>query len=171
MIELHGSVHRVCCTRCQALLPRRAIQDRLERLNPRFRALTDAAAPDGDADLAGLDAPGALDGFRVPACDGCGGVLKPDVVFFGESVPRERVERAYEALASSDAVLVVGSSLMVFSGFRFVREAVRRGIPVAAVNLGATRADALLTLKVTASCTEVLAALDPERGAHPVAAG
>ncbi|MBR0346145.1 MAG: NAD-dependent deacetylase, partial [Rudaea sp.] len=113
------------------------------------------AAPDGDADLDGMD----FSGFDVPACSACGGMLKPDVVFFGENVPRERAERAYAHLAASDAMLVVGSSLMVYSGFRFAREAARAGKPIAAVNRGRTRADDLFALKIERDCAEVLAAV------------
>ena len=97
--------------------------------------------------------------FVVPPCPACGGVQKPDVVFFGETVPRDRVAAAYEAARAADAVLVVGSSLMVFSGFRFVDEAARLKKPCAAVNLGFTRADGLLSLKVEADCAEALSLL------------
>jgi NAD-dependent SIR2 family protein deacetylase len=105
-------------------------------------------APDGDADLDGID----FTAFDVPDCPACGGLLKPDVVFFGEGVPRARVDAAYAALDTVDALLVIGSSLMVYSGFRFAREAAARGLPVAALNRGRTRADDLLALKVEADC-------------------
>jgi NAD-dependent SIR2 family protein deacetylase len=110
------------------------------------------ASADGDAHLEweGLDA------FRVPGCPRCGGLLKPSVVFFGESVPRERVDAAFQALAQADALLVVGSSLMVYSGYRFCLWASRAGMPIAALNLGRTRADDLLSLKVEAPCGEAL---------------
>ncbi|PZP38386.1 MAG: NAD-dependent deacetylase, partial [Azospirillum brasilense] len=97
--------------------------------------------------------------FVVPDCPACGGLLKPDVVFFGENVPRERVEEGFQALERADAMLVVGSSLMVYSGFRFVQAAVKAGKPVAVVNLGRTRADGMLALKVERSCEEALAVL------------
>ena len=99
----------------------------------------------------------------MPGCETCGGLLKPDVVFFGERVPAERVERAFAALEQSDALLVVGSSLMVYSGYRFARAAADAGKPLAAVNLGRTRADELLTLKVTERCSEALAFLLVQR--------
>src|SRR5204862_8190464 len=100
--------------------------------------------------------------FDVPACDACGGLLKPDVVFFGERVPPDRVQSAFAALADADAMLVVGSSLMVFSGYRFAQAAAQAGKPIAAVNLGTTRADALPTLKVSERCADALAfLLDP----------
>jgi len=113
------------------------------------------AAPDGDADLDGLD----FSTFLIPACLNCGGILKPDVVFLGESVPRERVAAAMDAIERADAVLVVGSSLMVYSGYRFAQIASKAGKPIAAVNLGRTRADELLALKVNQPCVSALAFL------------
>jgi NAD-dependent SIR2 family protein deacetylase len=118
-------------------------------------------APDGDADLEGAD----FSSFAVPSCRRCGGVLKPDVVFFGENVPRERVDRALSHLDEADAMLIVGSSLMVYSGFRFVERAASLGMPVAAVNLGRTRADGLLTLKAEEPCESALAFLLEARAA------
>ncbi|HWU70804.1 MAG TPA: Sir2 family NAD-dependent protein deacetylase, partial [Pseudoxanthomonas sp.] len=123
--------------------------------NPGWVGLDAGIAPDGDADLEGRD----FASFDVPDCATCGGMLKPDVVFFGENVPRERVVEANLRLSRSDAVLVVGSSLMVWSGFRFVRAAARDGLPVAAINLGRTRADELLSLKLETSGAEALAFL------------
>jgi NAD-dependent SIR2 family protein deacetylase len=111
--------------------------------NPGWHAVA-APAPDGDADL---DA-AAVDAFVAPRCERCGGLLKPDVVFFGENVPVERYEAAREALVAADALLVAGSSLMVYSGFRFVRQAHEAGLPIAIVNRGRTRADDLANLKV-----------------------
>ena len=123
--------------------------------NPAFAALDAAEAPDGDADLEHS----AFETFEVPSCETCGGLLKPDVVFFGEGVPTGRVERAMAALAASDAMLVVGSSLMVYSGYRFVRAMADAGKPIAAINLGRTRADDLLTLKITDRCANALSAV------------
>ena len=123
--------------------------------NPDWLALDARSLADGDADLEGRD----FAAFEVPACPACGGMLKPDVVFFGESVPRDRVAAVREALAQADAVLVAGSSLMVYSGYRFVEEAVAAGKPVAAVNLGRTRADSELRLKVEAEVGDALVAL------------
>ncbi len=154
-LDLHGRLDRVACLGCAARFRRDAFQSRLARDNPEVAALPAPAAPDGDADVDGID----LAGFRVPACPSCGGVLKPDVVFFGETVPRTRVENAFEALREADAMLVVGSSLMVWSGYRFARAAAEAGLPVAAVNLGRTRADDLLTLKVERDCGEALGAV------------
>lgn len=155
VIDLHGRLDRVVCLSCAARWPRAQWQDELARSNPQWADLAAAQAPDGDADLEGCD----FASFRVPPCPACGGIVKPDVVFFGESVPRERVAAAEEALRAADAMLVVGSSLMVFSGYRFAREAARLGKPIVAINLGRTRADALLAEKIEAPCAEVLAAI------------
>jgi NAD-dependent SIR2 family protein deacetylase len=154
VIDLHGRLDRVRCLACERRVPRDEIQRELERRNPAWSALDALDAPDGDAELEGLD----FDAFDVPACAICRGLLKPDVVFFGENVPRERVERASTQLDAADAMLVVGSSLMVYSGYRFVLAAVRAGKPVAALNVGRTRADELLTLKVEADCAHALQA-------------
>lgn len=155
VIDLHGRLDRVRCLGCEERLARQDFQATLLAANPAWRRLDAVAAPDGDADLDGQD----FSGFQVPPCPRCGGMLKPDVVFFGENVPRERVSDANFALENADAVLVVGSSLMVFSGYRFVSAAARAGIPIAAVNIGHTRADALITLKVEERCSEALAFL------------
>lgn len=154
VIDLHGRLDEVRCLGCERRIPRADFQRELDRRNPDWTALDAFDAPDGDADLDGLD----FAAFDVPDCADCGGLLKPDVVFFGENVPRERIERAQAHLAASDAMLVVGSSLMVFSGFRFVREAARLGKPVAAINLGRTRADDLLSLKIEMDCAVALRA-------------
>jgi len=155
VIDLHGQLDRVRCMGCERRLPRELLQEQLSELNPTFEALLARDAPDGDADLEGAD----YASFRVPSCAHCAGILKPDVVFFGESVPAHRVEAAMQHLLRSDAMLVVGSSLMVYSGYRFARAAAESGKPIAAVNLGATRADAMLTLKVTQPCGPVLGRL------------
>ena len=155
VVDLHGRLDQLRCMGCGRLFPRVAFQHELSRRNAAWvdRSATDA--PDGDADLDGVD----FASFVVPDCEACGGVLKPDVVFFGESVPRERVEAAVRRLERADAMLVVGSSLMVYSGFRFAEWAARAGKPVAAVNQGRTRADDLLALKVEARCEDALAFL------------
>ena len=155
VVDLHGRIDRLRCMGCGRYSPRDAFQLELARLNPDWLDKDAPEAPDGDADLEGAD----FSAFVVPSCEICGGVLKPDVVFFGESVPRERVEAAAQSLARADAMLVVGSSLMVYSGLRFVEWAARDGKPVAAVNRGRTRADDLLTLKVEANCEDALAFL------------
>ena len=155
VIDLHGRLDLVRCMACERRTPREAMQDELSRLNAGWRDLVAADAPDGDADLEDAD----FSSFATPSCRACGGLLKPDVVFFGENVPRERVDAAARHLESTDAMLVVGSSLMVYSGFRFVEAMVRAGKPVAAVNLGRTRADGLLALKVEQAAEAALAFL------------
>jgi len=152
VIDLHGRIDTVRCLGCGQRTSRDELQRELERRNPSFAALDAAEAPDGDADLEGV----AFETFDVPACSACGGLLKPDVVFFGENVPAERVQRAMAPIASSDAMLVVGSSLMIYSGFRFVTAAADAGKPIAAINLGRTRADDLLALKVEDRCSNAL---------------
>ncbi len=144
VIDLHGRLDDVRCMSCARTSPRAELQSRLLADNPGWSAGEARVAPDGDVDLEARD----FSGFVVPACAVCGGILKPDVVFFGENVPPERVTRAFAAVADADALLVVGSSLMVYSGYRFAEAAAAAGKPVAAVNLGRTRADHLLTLKV-----------------------
>ena len=153
--DLHGNLEQVRCLDCTHRITRREMQARLEHENPDWTAVTATTAPDGDADLEGAD----FASFRVPPCPRCRGVLKPTVVFFGENVPRERVASAFARLAEADALLVVGSSLMVFSGYRFVRQAHQVGQPVAVINLGRTRADEEVTLKVEAPCGETLTRL------------
>lgn len=155
VIDLHGRLDQVRCMGCERRLPRTQLQEWLLAENPAWIDLTARQAPDGDADLEGV----GFEGFQVPDCPSCGGLLKPDVVFFGENVPPARVAAAMQALARSDAMLVVGSSLMVYSGYRFALAASTAGIPIAAVNLGKTRADELLTLKVTQPCAIALAFL------------
>lgn len=153
VIDLHGRIDRVVCLGCGAKSSRVEMQHRLDAANPGLQeANAVTAAPDGDADVDNPD----WNALAVPACRGCGGLLKPDVVFFGEGVPAPRVGAIFEKLAHADAVLVVGSSLMVFSGYRFVRMAARNRQPVAALNYGRTRADALFSLKVTQACGPTL---------------
>lgn len=155
VIDLHGRLDRVRCLSCGATGARADYQARLLQANPGWHARTAELAPDGDADLDETD----FSSFSVPPCEACGGIVKPDVVFFGESVPRDRVDRAMAALADSDGMLVVGSSLTVFSGFRFARESARRGIPIASLTLGVGRADDLLTARIALPCDQALAAL------------
>jgi NAD-dependent SIR2 family protein deacetylase len=156
VIDLHGRLDRVVCLACRATWPRSDWQSRLESLNQGWSHGRDApVAPDGDADLEADD----FTLFEVPRCEPCGGIVKPDVVFFGENVPKWRHAQATAALATSDALLVAGSSLMVHSGYRYAVAAARLGLPVAAVNLGRTRADEILTLKVTADVGTTLSSL------------
>lgn len=160
VIDLHGRIDQVVCLACGALSLREHLQQQLEMANPSYAAMTADHAPDGDADLERSD----FSDFVIPACEACGdGVLKPDVVFFGANVPPERVQASMAALDESDAMLIVGSSLMVWSGYRFAKRAAERGIPIVAINRGVTRADPLLSLKVDADCAEVLVAMVESR--------
>jgi NAD-dependent SIR2 family protein deacetylase len=160
VVQLHGRNRVVVCLDCGAEFPRQEMQDRLARTNAEWiqRASwnhlhpDDADfAPDGDAAVAQN-----VSDFQVPECESCGGVLKPAVVFFGESVPAPKVTYAMRRVDEADALLVVGSSLTVWSGFRFAKRASERNIPIAIVNIGPTRADDLATLKVEANCGEIL---------------
>lgn len=157
-IELHGNLQRVVCLACGAPYARAAIQAMLERDNPALAGTVVPILPDGDAQFE----PDMLAQFSVPACLQCGGMLQPDVVFFGDGVPRSRTEAAELALAQADAMLVIGSSLMVLSGYRFCRAAAEAGKPLAAINRGVTRADHLLAFK-SEGAAEVLLPLLAER--------
>jgi NAD-dependent SIR2 family protein deacetylase len=153
VIDLHGQLARVACLGCRAELERTSLQATLEAQNPELvRARPLGPAPDGDAEV---DADHYRE-LRIPACTACGGILKPAVVFYGETVPPERVATAYAALARSDAVLVVGSSLSVFSGYRFARRAHELGKPIVVVNHGTTRADRFAALKLEGPCAALL---------------
>jgi NAD-dependent SIR2 family protein deacetylase len=155
LVALHGRITDVVCIDCRHVEPRAKLQQRMGILNPGYlRRHGDAQVrPDGDVELDDTA------GFAVPACDVCGGRLKPDVVFFGENVPKERVERCYAALDGADALLVAGSSLAVMSGLRFVKYAAKAGMPVVIVNRGATRGDDLATVKLDQGCSEFLTEL------------
>ena len=141
------------CLSCRASSSRAELHRRLDILNPGFADREVEFAPDGDALLDDVDS------FVVAACLECGGLLKPDIVFFGENVPKPRVDGAYALVDSAEALLVAGSSLTVMSGLRFVRYAHRRDTPVVIVNRGATRGDPLATVKVDAGCSETLSAV------------
>jgi NAD-dependent SIR2 family protein deacetylase len=155
VLDLHGRIDGVVCLACKRESSRAALQSELALRNPEFAARRATVAPDGDADLEDRD----VDDFRLVDCGACGGILKPDVVFFGESVPKARVERAYDAVAKARLFLVIGSSLMVFSGYRFARAAVRSAVPVAIVNQGKTRADAEARLKIEGNAGDVVKGL------------
>ncbi|HET7463615.1 MAG TPA: NAD-dependent protein deacetylase, partial [Longimicrobium sp.] len=153
VVELHGSLASVRCLECGGAVPRGNFQARLQALNADTRLWSEIeAAPDGDAELPAA----AVERFRVPGCAGCGGVMKPDVVFFGENVPRERVDEAWRLFGEGDVLLVAGSSLTVYSGRRFIYRATEQAIPVAVVNLGPTRADDVAAAKVEGRLGEVL---------------
>jgi NAD-dependent SIR2 family protein deacetylase len=152
VIDLHGRLDAVRCLSCDVVTPRGQWQQRLLSGNPNWRVVAGGSKPDGDVQMSDVDSAN----FSVPDCDACGGIVKPDVVFFGEPVPQQRVAAAKDALAGSGALLIVGSSLMVFSGFRFARFALEFDKPIAIVNQGRTRADDLAHMKFDGDCGDVL---------------
>lgn len=161
VINLHGTYAEVICLDCGHTMSRAALAELLEAANPGFLERAEsvggiAVAPDADAVI------GDTSSFRIVDCPVCGGMLKPDIVYFGESVPKERVERAFALVESADALLVAGSSLTVFSGYRFVRYAAARGLPIAIINRGPTRGDDLATVKLDNGCSPMLALLADE---------
>ena len=164
VIDLHGRLDRVVCLACGATSTRASLRERLDEVNAAWRATVTAVNPDGDVDLPDEQ----LDGFVVVDCLECGGLLKPDVVYFGENVPVARVETSYSMLDGARLLLVLGSSLTVFSGRRFVLRAAKDGIPVAIVNDGPTRGDELAALKLETPLGETLTAVVDGLGA-PVA--
>jgi NAD-dependent SIR2 family protein deacetylase len=154
VIDLHGRIDEVICLHCGQITARQLLHERLTALNPGFgHSVSVKTAPDGDVDLEDTE------GFRLAPCLLCTGPLKPHVVFFGENVPRDRVDRAYRAVDAAQGLLVAGSSLTVMSGLRFVRHAARAGLPIVIVNRGITRGDPLATCRVDAGCSQTLAAL------------
>jgi NAD-dependent SIR2 family protein deacetylase len=159
--ELHGALAEVACLSCGALEDRDALQARLLVLNAGWSARGASVAPDGDADLPAE----AVESFVVASCAACGGVLKPRVVFFGDNVPRSTVDEAFAATDAADVLLVVGSSLAVFSGYRFLRRAVERGTPIAIVNRGPVRGEEHAAVKVEASAGSTLEQLAHALGA------
>ncbi|MGV0835157.1 NAD-dependent protein deacetylase [Mycolicibacterium thermoresistibile] len=168
VIDLHGSYRKVICLQCGDTMTRAALAELLEAANPGFLQRAEpvggiAVAPDADAVVTDTSA------FQIVDCPRCGGMLKPDIVYFGENVPKQRVLRAFSLLERADALLVAGSSLTVFSGFRFVRHAASLGMPIAIVNRGPTRGDDLATVKVDAGCSEMLALLTCELGVRATA--
>ena len=147
VLDLHGRLDRVRCLDCGRQLERNVVQDWLQRQNPWLNEARFTPAPDGDADIE-LD----FSRVKIPHCPDCDGVLKPDVVFFGDAVPKAHVERGYRWVEQAQAVLVLGSSLMVYSSFRYVRKAHELGMPVMAINQGKTRADELFSHKADVDC-------------------
>ena len=161
VIDLHGTYRQGGCLDCGHTLTRDWLADELEALNPGFAERAEqvggiAVAPDADAVITDTSS------FRYLDCPLCGGMLKPDIVYFGESVPKERVQQAFSIVDDADALLVAGSSLTVFSGYRFVRHAVAAGMPIAIINRGPTRGDAAATVKVDGGCSELLTLLAGE---------
>ncbi len=161
VVNLHGTYAQVVCLTCTYTMTRERLAAELERLNPGFTERAEAVggiavAPDADAMVTETAS------FRFLDCPRCGGMLKPNIVYFGESVPKDRVEQAYSIVDDADALLVAGSSLTVFSGLRFVRHAAAQGKPVAIINRGRTRGDDLATVKVDNGCSPMLALLADE---------
>jgi NAD-dependent SIR2 family protein deacetylase len=165
VVNLHGSYAQVVCLECGHMMTRARLAGLLEALNPGFVSAVDrlAVAPDADAVVADTSR------FQIVDCPACGGMLKPDIVYFGENVPKERVAQAYSLVDDAEALLVAGSSLMVYSGYRFVRHAAQRGVPIAIVNRGPTRGDDLATVKVDGGCSPILTLLVDELAATPSA--
>jgi len=151
VIDLHGRLDRVICLGCRKVISRSDMDELLKELNPTIsKDMNVEFSPDGDAEIEGTK------DFKVPSCTQCSAILKPDVVFFGESVPADRVELALNQLAESDAVIVAGSSLTVNSGFRFAKQAAKTGKPIVIVNIGPTRADVLAIAKIEANTSQAL---------------
>ncbi len=155
VIELHGSLSVVVCLGCGAREPRPSVQRRIEKLNPGWDRRRFELAPDGDAELP----QSVVEEFRVPACTSCGGMLKPDVVFFGENVPKQTVQAAFDALESAESLLVAGTSLAVYSGLRFLDRAAKLGLPAVVVNMGEVRGAHLAAIHVEAPLGRALPAL------------
>lgn len=155
VVELHGALETVSCIACGKVLGRDEFQVQLLDTNTWLKSLSADYAPDGDADLE-LD---NLEQMRIPDCPRCNNILKPDVVFFGESVPRPKVQNIMRRLDAADALLVAGSSLMVYSGYRFCKEAHQAGKPIIIINDGVTRADDIATIKVGGDCGKRLTTL------------
>lgn len=154
VVELHGTMRRVFCTHCGQVFDRRDLAQRVEDDNPWIRVPENVAlGPDGDV------LPESSEGFVVPACSVCDGMLKPDVVFFGEYIPAEKFREAEQLVHTSEGLIIAGSSLVVNSGIRLLERARRRRLPVVIVNRGATRADARASVKIDAGTSEVLRAL------------
>lgn len=158
VIELHGSIHRVSCLACGELTSRRGLDARLRDANRGWGARLTQVLADGDAEIADAE----VARFVIVDCDTCGGTLKPDVVFFGETVPAPRVQRCFDLVEGAGGLLVLGSSLTVMSGYRFVLRAAKLGIPVAIVNQGITRGDGHADLKLDAPLGPTLGALSGE---------
>ncbi|XP_035691017.1 NAD-dependent protein lipoamidase sirtuin-4, mitochondrial-like [Branchiostoma floridae] len=155
MTELHGSAFRAACLSCKHVVPRSGLQQVISNMNPHWEAVPFEIRPDADVALT----PEQIEGFRAPHCGKCGGPLKPDMVYFGECVPKDTVQLVFEKLEESDSILVAGSSLQVYSAYRFVSAAHKQNKPVAILNIGPTRADNLAALKINSRCGDVLTKL------------
>ncbi|XP_040859805.1 NAD-dependent protein lipoamidase sirtuin-4, mitochondrial [Ochotona curzoniae] len=157
LTELHGCMHRVLCLECGEQTPRGLLQERFQALNPQWSAEAHGLAPDGDVFLSEEQ----VQSFHVPTCIRCGGPLKPDVVFFGDTVNPDKVDFVHRRVKEADALLVVGSSLQVYSGYRFILTAQDKKLPIAILNIGPTRSDDLACLKLNARCGQLLPLIDP----------
>ncbi|XP_023019393.1 sirtuin 4 isoform X2 [Leptinotarsa decemlineata] len=152
VIELHGTAFRVICLECEATYSRYYIQEKIRELNPCMSEISTMIRPDGDVEIPQEE----IDEFKAPLCESCGGVLKPDITFFGDNVPKARVQSVRNAVSESDSVLVLGSSLSVFSGYRIILQAVEENKNIGLINIGPTRADGLVNLKISAKCGDIL---------------
>lgn len=152
VVELHGSGYVVKCLACEYRIGRHEFQDILNTINPEFKDAPDMVRPDGDVEIP-LD---YIESFKIPSCPDCGGNLKPEIVFFGDNVPKDRLHKVAEMIYTSDGLLVLGSSLMVFSGYRMVLQNKDLGLPVVIVTIGETRADHLADIKISAKCGDVI---------------
>ncbi|XP_018563122.1 NAD-dependent protein deacylase Sirt4-like [Anoplophora glabripennis] len=152
IIELHGTAFKVICLHCGKAFCRHFIQEKLSKMNPNMKETSTMVRPDGDVELSQEN----IMGFRPPYCDSCGGPLKPDITFFGGNVPKTRVDTVRDVVSGSNSLLVLGSSLSVFSGYRIILQAVEEKKSVCIVNIGPTRADKLVELKISAKCGDIL---------------
>ncbi|XP_020034650.1 NAD-dependent protein lipoamidase sirtuin-4, mitochondrial [Castor canadensis] len=158
LTELHGCMHRVLCLGCGQQTPRGLLQERFRALNPSWSAQAQGVAPDGDVFLSDEQ----VQSFQVPSCVRCGGPLKPDVVFFGDTVNPDKVDFVHRRVQEADSLLVVGSSLQVYSGYRFILTAREKKLPIAILNIGPTRSDDLACLKLNSRCGELLPLIDAQ---------
>ncbi|XP_072750635.1 NAD-dependent protein deacylase Sirt4 [Anoplolepis gracilipes] len=152
VIELHGTAFRVMCLNCDNKICRYELQEIFQKLNPSMTAITQMIRPDGDVELSQAQ----VQDFNVPACDNCGGILKPDIIFFGDNVPRDTVQNVKNNVEKSDALLILGTTLTTFSAYRIVLQAVEANKPIAIVNIGKTRADEFVNLRVEGRCGDIL---------------
>ncbi|KAF5286191.1 hypothetical protein FQA39_LY16361 [Lamprigera yunnana] len=150
--ELHGTAYRVVCLNCSSTYNRHDVQTSIRKLNPTITDVTTMIRPDGDVEISEETA----HSFIPPMCNDCGGVLKPDIVFFGDNVPPDRMAKVQSCVTNSDAIFVLGSSLFVYSGFKIVEQGFNEHKPIAIVNIGQTRADKYATIKIAAKCSDVL---------------
>ena len=152
VIDLHGRVDTVTCLSCHLKFPRHPLQQWLEKNNPEYAALTGTIAPDGDADIDDLD----YSEMQIPDCEYCGGILKPDAVFYGDSVPKQRLVDAGREMENAEGLVVIGSSLTTYSGYRFCLWAQRQQKPIVIINQGSTRADSIAAGRTDEDCSLVL---------------